>query len=87
MRIKFFAPLNRIFGPIKELEFPNPVSVAEVLSLLRDQEPDFALYAGHSPADKHAWGLLVWRGKNLLNLNDILSPDDEIEMIIMVAGG
>ena len=87
MKIKFFAPLNRIFGPIKELDFSHPVSVADVLRLLLEQEPDFALYAGFSSGDKHAWGLLVWRGKNLLTLNDMLTPEDEVEMIVMVAGG
>ena len=87
MKIKFSAPLNRIFGPIKVLDFSHPASVADVLRLLLEQEPDFAPYAGFSSGDKHPWGLLVWREKNLLTLSDMVTPEDEVEMIVMVAGG
>jgi hypothetical protein len=55
--------------------------------MLREQNPDFEPYAGFGPKDKHAYGLLVWRGRKLLTLDDILAPTDEVEMIVMVAGG
>jgi hypothetical protein len=87
LKIRFLPPLNRILGPVRELDFSNPVSVAHVLRLLREQNPDFAPYAGFGPKDKHAYGLLVWRGRKLLTLDDILTPTDEVEMIVMVAGG
>jgi hypothetical protein len=87
LKIRFLPPLNRILGQVRELDFSHPVSVAHVLRLLREQNPDFAPYAGFGPKDKHAYGLLVWRERKLLTLDDILAPTDEVEMIIMVAGG
>jgi len=30
---------------------------------------------------------MVWRGGQILGLADELNPEDELEMIIMVAGG
>ncbi len=87
LKIKFSPPLNRILGPVRELDFSHPVSVAKVLQLLREQTPAFAPYAGFGPKDKQAYGLLVWREGNLLTLDDILAPTDEVEMIVMVAGG
>lgn len=87
MKIRFSPTLDKVMDPIRELDFCHSVSVAEVLRILGEQTPDFAPYAGFSSSDKHPYGLLVWRNGKLLTLNDILAPDDEVEMIAMVAGG
>jgi hypothetical protein len=69
------------------VDFPLPVSVAEVLRSLREQAPALGPYTGFGPKDKHVYGLLVWCERKLIGLDDILAPTDEWEMITMVAGG
>ena len=87
LKIKFFPPLDKIVTPVRELNVPGPISVAEVLQVLREETPDFTPYAGFNRGDTHPRGLLVWRNRKLLTLDDILNPDDEVEMIAMVTGG
>ncbi len=87
MKITFFPPLDKILDPMRELDIPGPISVAETLQVLWDETPDFTPYAGFSRGDTHPRGLLVWRNRKLLTLDDMLDPDDEVEMIAMVAGG
>ncbi len=87
MKIKFLAPLNQIFGSAKELDFVHPVSVAELLRFLQDQAPAFTTYGGFGPGDKHPYGLLVWRQHHLMTLDEMLDPNDELEMVPMAGGG
>jgi len=65
----------------------RPVSVAEVLRGLCEQTPALRPFAGFGSGDKQPYGLLVWRNRELLTLDDMLRPEDEVEMIPMVSGG
>jgi len=87
LKIKLHTPLDRILGPVKEVPLTQPLSVADLLACLKEKEPDFAPFAGFGPKDVHPYGLLVWRGNKLLTLADTLDPTDEVEMILMAAGG
>ncbi len=87
MNIRFSPPLDSIMGSMRHLAVTHPVSVAEALRMLQDQTPALRPYAGFGDGDKQPYGLLVWRGRELLDLKDILTPEDELEMIAMVAGG
>jgi len=87
MKIRFSPPLDKIMDPTRALDSPRPVRVAHVLRIMAEQTPAFAPYAGFTCGDKHAYGLLVWRDGNLLELEDIVEPNDALEMIAMVAGG
>lgn len=87
MKIKWFPPLDRLFGLVSEVFLDHPVPVGQVLSQLKDEEPDFAPFARFSPGDRQPHGLMVWRQGLVLTLADLVEPEDEVEMIIMVAGG
>jgi len=73
--------------PVRKLGASCPISLAEALRMLCDQTPAFKPYAGFDIGDKQPYGLLVWRDKKLLTLEDMLMPEDDLEMIVMVAGG
>jgi hypothetical protein len=79
--------LDKLFGAVKEQHFSQSLSVGDLLRALGREMPDFTRYAGFGPKDKHPYGLLVWRDRGLLTLEDILDPNDEIELIVMVTGG
>lgn len=87
MLIKWFPPLDRIFGPQTEYEAARPLALRTVLIDLRETEPDFLPYANFGPEDRQPYGLMVWRSGQVLGLDDPVGPDDELEMIIMIAGG
>lgn len=87
MVIKWFVPLDRLFGPVTRLELPGPIRVADLLARLVAEKPEFRPYGHFDPGDKQPHGLIVWRKGQALSLDETLSPDDELEMIIMVAGG
>lgn len=87
MKIKLHAPLDRILGPVKEIVIDHPVSVAGLLSSLTEEAPDLAPYAGFGPKDVQPYALLVWRDGKMLTLQDILNPTDDLELILMIAGG
>jgi hypothetical protein len=87
LKIKFYAPLDKIFDPVRELDVAVPVSVGETLRILGDETPGFTPFSGFGPDDTHPHGLLVWRKGELLTLKDLIGPGDEVEMIVMVAGG
>ncbi len=87
MKIETRAPLDRILGPLKEVDLPHPFTLGDLLRLLSEEAPELKPYAGFGPNDVQPYGLLVWRGGKLLTLADIVNPMDELEMIPMVAGG
>jgi hypothetical protein len=87
LKIKLHPPLDRILGAGKELTVDHSVSVGDLLSSLTEEAPDFAPYAGFGPKDVQPYALLVWRNGKMLTLQDILHPTDELEMILMIAGG
>ncbi|MCX5908101.1 MAG: hypothetical protein NTY64_13205, partial [Deltaproteobacteria bacterium] len=71
----------------RELAMEHPVSLADLLYSLTEATPDLAPYAGFGPKDVQPYGLLVWRDGKMLTLADILNPTDELEFIVMIAGG
>ena len=87
LKIKFYTPLDRILGPVKEIPVEHPVSVADLLRSLMEETPEFGPYAGFGPRDVQPYALMVWRNGKPLKLADILNPTDELEMILMAAGG
>ena len=87
MRIKWFPPLDRFFGPESSLDLTGQTSLAELLTRLMDGRPEFEPFAKFGPGDTQPYGLLVWRRGKVLNLQDVLQPEDELEMIVMVSGG
>jgi hypothetical protein len=87
MKIKLHPPLDRIVGSAKEVIIDHPVSLADLLRSLMEEKPELAPYAGFGPKDVQPFGLLVWRAGKMLTLADILDPTDELEFIVMIAGG
>jgi hypothetical protein len=87
MKIKLHPPLDRIMGPVKEVAIDRPVPLADLLRSLMEETPDLRPYAGFGPKDVQPFGLLVWRAGKMLTLADILNPTDELEFIVMIAGG
>jgi hypothetical protein len=87
MKIKLHPPLDQIMGPVRELAMEHPVSLADLLHSLTEATPDLVPYAGFGPKDVQPYGLLVWRDGKILTLADILNPTDELEFIVMIAGG
>ena len=87
MKIKLHPPLDRIMGPIKEVPIEHARSLADLLRFLAEETPDLAPYSGFGPKDVQPYGLLVWRDGRMLTLKDILNPTDELEFIVMIAGG
>ena len=87
MRVRLHSPLDKILAPVRELDVPGPVPLSTVLQMLQEEAPGFACYGGFTPGSEQPYGLLAWRNQELLFLNDMLDPEDEVEMIPMVAGG
>ena len=87
MKIKWFAPLDKMFGSVSEFLLTEPTPLPRVLRQLTEQEPAFAPYARFEEGDRQAHGLLVCRRGLVLSLADELHPDDELEMVVMVTGG
>ncbi len=87
MQVKWFPPFDKYFGKVSEIHLDRPISLREMLSRLPEEEPAMEPYARFSPEDKQAHGLMVWRKGRVLALDDTLRPEDELEVIIMVAGG
>ena len=87
MKIRLHPPLDRIMGPMKEVSIDHPVSLADLLRFLTEEIADLTPYAGFGPKDVQPYGLLVWRDGKMLTLADILNPTDELEFVVMIAGG
>jgi hypothetical protein len=87
LKIKLYAPLDRILGPVKEIPIEHPVSVGDLLRTLSAETPELGPYAGFGPKDVQPYALLIWREGEMLTLQDILNPTDELEMMLMIAGG
>ena len=74
-------------GPAREVSIDHPVPLADLLRSLMEETPELAPYGGFGPKDVQPFGLLVWRDGKMLTLADILNPTDELEFIVMIAGG
>lgn len=87
MKITWFPPLDRFYGPVSQVELDRPVPLREILINLTAEKKELAPFARFSPEDRQPHGLMVWRAGKVLGLDDLLDPGDEVEMMIMVAGG
>ena len=87
MQVKWFPPFDQYFGKVSEIRLDGPVLLREMLLRLSQDEPAMEPYAKFGDEDRQAHGLMVWRKGQVLALDDTLQPDDELEIIIMVAGG
>jgi len=87
LKIKLHAPLDRILGSIKEIPMEHPTSVGDLLRILAEETPELRPYAGFGPEDVQPYALLTWREGRMLTLQDMLNPADELEMMLMIAGG
>ena len=87
VRIVWLPPLDRVGGPVTEIELGGPTPLTRVLGDLAREVPGFAPYARFGEKDHQPQGLLVLRRGHVLTLADELAPGDEVEMLIMVAGG
>ncbi len=87
MKIKWLSPLDQFFGPVSEFPLQGTATVAQVLTALQAQQPALSPYARFKPGEHQPYGLMVWRRGKILTLSDELESDDEVEMIVMVAGG
>lgn len=87
MKITWYPPLDRFFGPMSEMALSGPISLSQLLRRLTEQEAGLSVYARFGSGDSKPQGLLVFRDGKILNLNDSLKPEDELEMLILVTGG
>jgi hypothetical protein len=87
LKIAWFSPLDRLFGSTSERVLTGPRSVGQLLQELMSEKPAFAPFARFSPGDRQPHGLMVWRRGQVLTLADQLQAEDELEMVILVAGG
>ena len=87
MKVKWYPPFDQYFGGVSDILLSKPISLREMLSKLQEEEPAMKPYARFGIEDKQPHGLMAWRKGEVLSLDDMLQPEDEIEIIIMVAGG
>ena len=87
LKIRWFPPLDRFFGPVSQVELDEPVPLREILIRLTAEQEELAPFTRFSPEDRQPHGLMVWRAGKVLGLDDLLLAGDEVEMMIMVAGG
>lgn len=85
--ITWTPPLDKIFGPKTDYPIDGEQPLAAVLIDLRESQPAFEPFARFGPNDPHPYGLLVWRNRKLLTLRDSVRSGDELEVVVMVAGG
>ncbi len=87
MNVKWYPPFDQYFGKKSEVPLDGPVSLKSILIQIREKEEAMEPYVRFSPEDRQPHGLMVWRRGEVLGLDDMVQPEDELEMIIMVAGG
>ncbi len=87
IRIKWFAPLDGIFGPRTEIELDQAITVAELLQRVSAGEPRLEPYLRFGPQDTRPKGLAVLRGATTLTLNDRIEPGDALDILVGIQGG
>ena len=85
--VKWYAPLDKIFGPVSEVEMDRAVTVAEFLSDLRRREPRLDPYIRFKPEDTLPSGLMILRGDKTLKLADRIEPGDKVDILVGIQGG
>ena len=85
--IKWHSPLDRIMGPVTEVDLDGPTPVKVLLSNLRDQKPELKKFVRFESGDTYAWDLLVLRNSETLTLSDRVEPGDMVEVLVMMEGG
>lgn len=87
MNVRWHPPLDSLFGASMELGLGSPKSVKLVLQELCEREPRFARYARHGAEDISPPELLVLRRGQVLRLGDLLDPEDQVDVLLLVTGG
>ena len=86
-RVKWYAPLDRLFGPEQEFDLAEPVTVAVFLTRLGETHPDLVQYLRFGPKDTRPRGLMVLRGATTLTLADLIEPGDKVDILVGIQGG
>lgn len=86
-RVKWFSPLDDIFGKYSEVEMDRAVTVAEFLDDIRRREPRLDRYIRFAPGDTRPSGLMVLRGAKTLTLADRIEPGDKVDILVGIQGG
>ena len=86
-RLKWYPPLDRLFGPVSEIELDRAISVRELLTRMQERQPGLGRYLRFAPEDTHARGLMILRGDKTLNLTDRIEPGDRVDILVGVQGG
>ncbi|MBI5017217.1 MAG: hypothetical protein HZB55_17260 [Deltaproteobacteria bacterium] len=87
MTIRWYPPLDSLFGAVTDLPLERTASVSGLLLEFYEREPRFIRYARHVEGEAAPTGLLVWRRGKALKFVDILEPEDEVEVLVLVTGG
>ena len=86
-RVKWYAPLDRLFGPEEEFDLAGPVTVAAFLTLLGETRPGLEQYLRFGPKDTLPRGLMILRGATTLKLTDLIEPGDKVDILVGIQGG
>jgi len=87
LRVKWFAPLDRLFGPESEIDLDGSISVAEFLTRMCAEEPGLERHVHFNPEDTRPRGIVVLRGPTTLTLADAVGPGDRIDVLVGIQGG
>ena len=87
LKITWTPPLDKFFSKTTDYPIDGEQTLATVLIDLRESTPAFEPFARFGPNDPHPYGLLIWRNRKLLTLKDLVRSGDELEVVVMVAGG
>lgn len=85
--LKWHSPFDRFMGEASRETIAGDPSVENLLCRLRERHPRLKPFARWDAGDAKAWGLMVLRGSDILNLKDVLRPGDRLEMLAMLEGG
>ncbi len=86
-RVKWFAPLDRLFGPEQEFDLAEAVTVAAFLTRLGETHPGLGRYLRFALEDTRPRGLMILRGATTLTLADLIEPGDKIDILVGIQGG
>jgi len=79
--------LDRLIGPVSEVELTEPITVGALLARLRDREPRLERFVWVNPAGAQVWGLMVLKNDRILKPTDCIAPGDQLEVMVMAEGG
>ncbi len=85
--VRWLPPLDRLLGKVGHLDLETPVRLDEFLRRLAAAHPGLSGHAPLGRTDRIPMGVLAWRAGRLLNAADLVSPDEELEILVMVEGG